>query len=71
MKLKLLMKKLFLLEEQLSWKESIPVNNRDEWIEVMTEALLEGVLPFSRSTRPQNATGERPRVVGFGDGGVP
>ena len=71
MKLKLLMKKLFMLEESLSWKESIPVNNREEWIEVMTEALLEGVLPFPRSTRPQNATGERPMVVGFGDGGRP
>ena len=70
MKLKLLMKKLYSLESALSWKESIPDENREEWIAVMSEALIEGVLPFPRSTRPVNSTGQKPMVVGFGDGAL-
>ena len=35
-----------------------------------SEALLAGALSFPRSTR-MNATGERFRVVGFGDGALP
>ena len=69
MKLKLLIKKLFELEETLSWKESIQVHNREEWIEGMSEALLEEALTFPCSTRPTNATGER--VVGFWDAALP
>ena len=71
MKLKLLMKKLYLLESPLSWDEKIPESNREDWITVMTEALLEGSLEFPRSTRPATALGLGPLVVGFGDGGVP
>ena len=37
----------------------------------MTEALIEGVLPFPRSTRPANAVGVGPVLVGFGDGAIP
>ena len=43
MKLKLLMKKLYQLQD-----EKIPDGNNDAWIAVMTEALIEGVLPFPR-----------------------
>ena len=70
-KLKVLMKKLFLLESPLSWDMPIPEQNRAEWIDTMTEALEQGVLPFPRSTRPATATGLGPTVVGFGDGAVP
>ena len=69
-KLKTLMKKLFLLESPLSWDQPIPEENRSEWVEVMIEALEQGVLPFPRSTRPATATGQGPTVVGFGDGAV-
>ena len=71
MKLKQLMKELFLLEKPLSWDEKIPEANRDNWTQVMTEALVEGVLHFPRSTRPKNAVGIGPLVVGFGDGALP
>ena len=71
MKLKILMKNLYQLESPLSWDEKIPAGNKEDWITVMTEALLEGTLEFPRSTRPANAVGLGPLVVGFGDGGVP
>jgi hypothetical protein len=71
MKLKCLMKKLYQLEVPLSWDEKIPDGNHDAWINVMTEALLEGVLHFPRSTRPANAVGMGPTIVGFGDGALP
>ena len=71
MKQKLLMKKLFELENPLSWDDKIPDANREGWIEVMTEALVEGTLPFPRSTRPEHAVGVGPLVVGFGDGAIP
>ena len=71
LKLKLLMKKLFLLETPLSWDEAIPESNREEWIKIVSEALTVGVLPFPRSCRPENAIGTGPTVVGFGDGALP
>ena len=71
MKQKLLMKKLFELENPLSWDDKVPDANREGCIEVMTEALVEGVLPFPRSTRPEHAIGVGPLVVGFGDGAIP
>ena len=71
MKLKLLMKTLYQLEAPLHWDDDIPAGNHDGWVGAMTEALLEGVLHFPRSTRPKNAVGHGPLVVGFGDGGVP
>ena len=71
MKLKVLMKKLYELQEALSWDDSIPVGNRQEWIDVMVEALETGVLKFSRSTRPARAVNKGPRLVGFGDGALP
>ena len=71
MKLKVLMKKLFELETPLQWDDEIPAGNNREWVDVMTEALLDGVLEFPRSARPDNAVGLGPRVVGFGDGAVP
>jgi len=70
LKLKLLMKKLFLLESPLSWDQSIPESNREDWIKIVTEALTVGVLPFPRSCRPENAVGVGPTVVGFGDGAL-
>ena len=70
-KLKTLMKELYLMENLLSWDMPIPEQNRSMWIDVMVEALEQGVLPFPRSTRPATATGQGPTVVGFGDGAVP
>ena len=64
MKLKLLMKKLYQLNEPLSWDESIPLGNRQNWLDVTVEALTTGVLMFPRSTRPLNATGEGPMLIG-------
>ena len=71
MKLKVLMKKLYELQDALSWDDSIPIGNRQEWIDVMVEALVTGVLKFPRSTRPMKANGQGPRLVGFGDGALP
>ena len=71
MKLKLLMKKLYQLEDALSWDDLIPDSNRQEWIDVMVEALTTEHLMFPRSTRPLNATGERPMLIGTGDGAIP
>ena len=70
-KLKVQMKRLYMMEKPLSWDEPIPEQFRAEWIAVMVEALVQGVLPFPRSTRPSNATGLGPKVIGFGDGAVP
>ena len=71
MKLKVLMKKLYELQEALSWDDLILVGNRQEWIDVMVEALETGLLKFSRSTRPARAVNKGPRLVGFGDGALP
>ena len=54
----------------LSWVEEIPESNKEDWITVMSEALVEGTLEFTRSTRPASAVGIGPLIVGFGDGGV-
>ena len=45
----------------------IPEENRKEWVDVMTEALEQGVLKFPRSTCPACASGS-PCLIGFGDG---
>ena len=71
MKSKLMMQELFLLEQPLSWDDPIPAGNRAAWISVMVEALEQGVLDFPRCTRPVNAVGMGPRIVGFGDGALP
>ena len=71
MKRKVLMKKLYQLDEPLSWDESILLGNRQEWLDVMIEVLTTGVLMFPRSTRPFNATGEGPMLIGTGDGALP
>ena len=70
-KLKVLMKRLYQLQDALSWDDPTPPGNRQEWIDVMVEALVTGVLRFPRSTRPVKATGQGPRLVGFGDGAIP
>ena len=57
MKLKTIMKKLYQLQEVLTWDDEIPSSSRQEWINVMEEALVTGILHFPRSTRPENATG--------------
>ena len=64
---KLNMKKLYELDNPLSWDEDIPENLRASWIELIVEGLVTSLLEFPRSTRPVNAVGG-PRVVGFGDG---
>ena len=47
-KLKTLMKELYLMENPLSWDMPIPEQNRSMWIDVMVEALEQGVLPLPR-----------------------
>ena len=71
MKLKVQMKRLYELQDALSWDDPIPAGNRQEWIDVMVEALLTGVVQFPRSTRPARAGGKGPMLVGFGDGALP
>ena len=71
MKLKMNMKRLYQLQDVLGWDDEIPSSNRQEWIDVMIEALVTGMLHFPRSTRPKNATGKGPMLVGFGDGALP
>ena len=59
MKLKVLMKRLYQLEDALSWDDPIPPGNRKEWVDVMVEALVTGVLRFPRSTKSVRATGSQ------------
>ena len=66
-KLKLNMKKLFELDEPLSWDDDVPSHLRDAWINLIEEALVAEMLYFPRSTRPEGAVGG-PVIVGFGDG---
>ena len=66
-RLKLQMKKLFELDNPLSWDESVPDVLRGTWISLITEALETGYLEFPRSVRPLNALGG-PQIVAFGDG---
>ena len=63
MKLKMNMKRLYQLQDVLGWDDEIPSSNRQEWIDVMIEALVTGMLHFPRSTRPKNATGKGPMLV--------
>ena len=70
MRLKLNMKKLYQLQEVLAWDDDIPSVYRQEWIDLMVEALTTKILHFPRSTRPVNATGNGPMLIGFGDGSL-
>ena len=71
MRLKMMMKKLYETEVPLEWDDEIPSEQRQSWLDVMTEALVQQELSFPRSTRPDLATGEGPVVAGFADGAVP
>ena len=64
------MRKLFLLEEPLNWDDEVPENYKDQWINLIVEALETGSLDFPRSTRPANAAPDvGPTVVGCSDFG--
>ena len=70
MRYKVLMRKLFLLEEPLTWDMPIPDSYRDEWIDLMTETLMNGSLLFPRCARPSKALdGKGPEIIGCSDYG--
>ena len=66
-RLKMSMKKLFELDVPIGWDDQIPEELREDWCNLILEALANGSLSFPRSARPSNAVG-RPYIVGFGDG---
>ena len=69
-KLKIGLKQLFDLDENLSWDDEIPANMKNWWVEVLTEAIKAEMLNFPRGTKPNNAIGS-PILIGFCDGALP
>ena len=67
-RLKLNMKKLFELDKPLSWDDEIPDQLREGWINLITEALENPILYFTRTTRPNYEVIEAIYIVGFADG---
>ena len=64
------MRKLFLLEKPLLWDDPVPLENQEEWVNLMKETLLSGDLLFPRCVRPDNAIeGLGPELVGCSDYG--
>ena len=68
-KLKIGLKQLFDLEENLAWDDEIPERMKEWWVEVLTEAIKAELLKFPRKTKPKNAIGS-PILVGFSDGAL-
>ena len=64
------MKNLFDRDVPLGWDEPISDLEKNDWLELLREAVSAGGLKFSRKTRPDDAT-SGPYVVGFGDGAFP
>ena len=65
------MRKLFMLEDPLSWDDTIPEYLQEEWVCLITEALKVGCLDFPRSTRPPDTVpGIGPILVGCSDFGT-
>ena len=65
-----LMRKLFMLEEPLTWDQAVPEQCRKEWVDLVVETLESGGVPFPRSTLPCTALTDRgPEVIGFSDHG--
>ena len=69
-KMKIGLKQLFDMEENLGWDDDIPEHMRAWWIEILTEAVKAELLKFPRGTKPSNAIGI-PILVGFCDGALP
>jgi len=67
---KLLMKNLFDKDFPLLWDDPVPDEEKQLWINLITEAVQSGEHIFPRSTRPEKAIGG-PMIVGFGDGAFP
>ena len=70
LRFKLLMKKLFDVEVPMLWDQPIEGKLKEEWIELIAEAVVGEMLVFPRRSRPDRAVGS-PRCVGFGDGAFP
>ena len=68
-KLKMGMRQLFELEENLGWDDEIPASMVSWWINVMTEAIKVEMLRFKRRTKAKGYTG-KPILVGFFDGSL-
>ena len=65
---KVLMRRLFQVEKPLHWDEEIPEEMREDWINIIVEALEHGALEFNRSTKPIDAVPDLgPTIVGFSD----
>ena len=70
LRFKLLMRNLFDREVPLQWDDEIDEELRQDWIDLITEAVRGQMLVFPRRARPVGAVG-CPRIVGFGDGANP
>ena len=70
MKLKMMMKRFHEGEISLGWDDEVLGEQRRAWLDVMTEALVQGSMVFPRSTRPQNSSGEGPSVDGLAEGAL-
>ena len=65
------MRKLFTLDEPLSWDDEVPEYLKEDWINLIAEALHVGCLEFPRSTRPPGADpGVGPTLIGCSDFGA-
>ena len=69
-KLKIGLKQLFDMQDNLAWDDEIPTSMTDWWVEVLTEAIKAEILKFPRKTKPDNAVGS-PLLIGFCDGALP
>ena len=70
LRFKLLMRNLFDREVPLQWDEEIDKELRQDWVDLLTEAVQGQMLVFPRRARPVGAVGCS-RIVGFGDGANP
>ena len=69
-KLKIGLKQLFDIQDNLYWDDEIPTSMTDWWVEVLTEAIKAEILKFPRKTKLDNAVGS-PLLIGFCDGALP
>ena len=64
------MKDLFDSHDPLLWDDSIPSIKKENWISLITEAVLADEVVFPRKCRPDNSIGG-PVIAGMGDGALP
>ena len=55
--MKIGLKQLFDMQDNLDWDDEIPTNMTNWWVEVLTEAIKAEILKFPRKTEPVNALG--------------